>query len=70
MVLNELNFVYFLIFRGSRGPATRFSHRLRKLPVQFTGELPVITRKRRPKPVLPSVIIPEKPKGKYFLLDK
>ena len=30
------------------------------------GELPVITRKRRPKPVLPSVIIPEEPKGKLF----
>ncbi len=39
--------------RKSRGPPTRFSARIRKLPVQFTGELPVIKRRRRPKFVLP-----------------
>ena len=33
--------------RKSRGPPTRFSARLRNLPVQFTGELPKRTRRRR-----------------------
>ena len=32
--------------------------------MQFTGELPVITRKRKPKIILPAVIIPEEPKEK------
>ena len=32
--------------------ATRFSARIRKLPVQFTGELPVTKRKRRPKTII------------------
>ena len=45
--------------RRSRGPPTRFSARIRKLPVQFTGELPVTRRTRRPKTVL---IVPQEPK--------
>ena len=32
--------------------------------MQFTGELPGITRKRKPKIILPAVIIPEEPKEK------
>jgi hypothetical protein len=36
--------------RKSRGPPTRFSNRIRHLPVDFTGELPTTRRQRRLRP--------------------
>ena len=43
--------------RRSRGPPTRFSARIRHMPVQFVGELPVVRRCRRPKPIIPAEIL-------------
>ena len=44
--------------RRSRGPPTRFSARIRHMPIQFVGELPVVRRRRRrPKPIIPDEIL-------------
>lgn len=47
--------------RRNYGPPTRFSARIRKLPVQFVGELPVVKRKRRARPPKSDLIIPVEP---------
>ena len=45
--------------RRTRGPPTRFSARIRHMPVQFVGELPVVRRRRRPRqrPIIPAEIL-------------